>query len=135
VILMKGLTGKVVKTLTMGSQLPCTDNSGAKIIGIISAIGFKGKRGRTPHLGVGNIVIASVKRGKPDMVKKVVKALIVRQKKEYRRPSGIRIAFEDNAAVLVTDDFLPVATEIKGVVAKEIAERFPKVAAISSGVV
>ncbi|NYZ76852.1 uL14 family ribosomal protein [Candidatus Micrarchaeota archaeon] len=132
---MKGLTGNVVKTLTTCTWLPCTDNSGAKIVGIISAVGFKGKRGRGPHLGVGNVVIASVKKGKPDMVKKVVKALIVRQKKEYRRPNGMRVAFEDNAAVLVTDDFLPVGTEIKGVVAKEIAERFPKVAAVSSGVV
>jgi large subunit ribosomal protein L14 len=132
---MKGLTGSVVKTLTLGTQLPCSDNSGAKVVGIISAVGFKGKRGRLPQLGVGNVVVASVKKGKPDMVKKVVKALIVRQKKSYRRPSGIRVMFEDNAAVVVTDDFLPVGTEIKGVVAKEIAERFPKVAAISSGVV
>ncbi len=132
---MKGLTGNIVKTLTLGSQMPCTDNSGAKIIGVISSLGFKGKRGRLPQLGVGNVVVASVKKGKPDMVKKVVKALIVRQKKEYRRPNGMRVMFEDNAVVLVTDDFLPVGTEIKGVVAKEIAERFPKVAAISSGVV
>jgi large subunit ribosomal protein L14 len=86
-------------------------------------------------LGIGDVVIASVKKGKPDMVKKVVKALIVRQKKEYRRVNGVRIFFEDNAAVLVTDDMLPVGTEIKGVVAREIAERFPKVAAISAGVV
>ncbi len=132
---MKGLTGNVVKTLTLGTQMTCSDNSGAKIIGVISALGYKGKRGRLPQLGVGNVIVASVKKGKPDMVKKVVKALIVRQKKEYRRPNGMRIMFEDNAVVLVTDDFLPLGTEIKGVVAKEIAERFPKVAAISSGVV
>jgi len=132
---MKGLTGNVVKTITLGTRLVCTDNSGAKIVGVISAIGYKGKRGRLPQLGVGSVTISSVKKGKPDMVKKVVKALIVRQKKEYRRPNGMRVMFEDNAAVLVTDDYLPVGTEIKGVVAKEIAERFPKVAAISSGVV
>lgn len=132
---MKGLTGNVVKTLTLGTRLPCADNSGAKIIGVISMIGFKGKRGRLPQLGVGNVVVASVKKGKPDMVKKVIKALVIRQKKEYRRPNGMRVMFEDNAAVIVTDDFLPVGTEIKGVVAKEIAERFPKVAAISAGVV
>jgi len=132
---MKGLTGNVVKTITLGTKLPCTDNSGAKIVGVVSSIGYKGKRGRLPRLGVGNIIVASVKKGKPDMVKKVVKALIVRQKKEYRRPNGMRVMFEDNAAVVVTDDYLPVGTEIKGVVAKEIAERFPKVAAISSGVV
>jgi large subunit ribosomal protein L14 len=76
-----------------------------------------------------------VKKGNPDMVKKIVKAVIVRQRKEFRRPSGLRISFEDNAAVLVTDEGLPVGTEIKGVVAKEVAERFPKVAAISPGIV
>jgi large subunit ribosomal protein L14 len=116
-------------------MMSCTDNSGAKILYIIGALHYHGTRGRGPQLGIGDVVIASVKKGKPDMVKKVVKALIVRQKKEYRRVNGVRIFFEDNAAVLVTDDMLPVGTEIKGVVAREIAERFPKVAAISAGVV
>ncbi|MEW6749130.1 MAG: 50S ribosomal protein L14 [Candidatus Micrarchaeota archaeon] len=132
---MKGLTSSVTKTLTVGSMMPCTDNSGAKVIYVIGALRFKGTRARGPQVGVGDIVIASVKKGKPDMVKKVVKALIVRQKKEFRRANGTRLFFEDNAAVLVNDDFLPVGTEIKGVVAREIAERFPKVAAISAGVV
>jgi large subunit ribosomal protein L14 len=132
---MKGLTSTITKTLTTGTMMPCTDNSGAKMIYVIGALQFRGTRGRNPQLGVGDIVIASVKKGKPDMVKKVVKALIVRQKKEYRRANGLRILFEDNAAVLVNDDMLPVGTEIKGVVAREIAERFPKVAAISAGVV
>ncbi|MBI2079946.1 uL14 family ribosomal protein, partial [Candidatus Micrarchaeota archaeon] len=77
---------------------------------------------------------ASVKKGNPDMIKKVVKALIIRQKKEYRRANGWRISFEDNAAVLVTDDGLPVGTEVKGVVAREVAERYPKVSAISAGI-
>lgn len=132
---MKGIGAHIVKTLIPGTRLNCTDNSGAKIIGIINVLGFKGKRSRCPRAGVGDILICSVKKGKPDMVKKVVRALIVRQTKEYKRPNGTRIAFEDNAAVLVAENFLPVGTEIKGVVAKEIAERFPKVAAISAGVV
>lgn len=132
---MKGLTGKIIKTLTSGTKLFCTDNSGAKIIFVIGALRYKGTRGRYPKVGVGDVVIASVRKGKPDMVKKVVKALVVRQKKEIRRVNGTRIFFEDNAAVLVNDDFLPIGTEIKGVVAREIAERFPKVAAISAGVV
>lgn len=132
---MKGLTSNVVKTLTLGALLPCTDNSGAKIVYMIGALGYRGTRGRNPKVGVGDVVIASVRKGKPDMVKKIVKALVVRQKKDYRRANGTRIFFEDNAVVLVSDDFLPVGTEIKGVVAREIAERFPKVAAISAGVV
>ncbi len=132
---MKGLSSNITKTLTLGTVLPCTDNSGAKMVHIIGALGYRGTRGRNPQAGVGDVVIASVRKGKPDMVKKVVKALIVRQKKQFRRANGTRILFEDNAVVLVTDDFLPIGTEIKGVVAREIAERFPKVAAISAGVV
>ncbi|MFH2106573.1 MAG: 50S ribosomal protein L14 [Candidatus Micrarchaeota archaeon] len=132
---MKGLTSNVTKGLQLGTVLTCTDNSGAKELYIISSRGFKGTRKRPPSMGVGNIVIASVRKGKPDMVKKVVKALIVRQKKEYRRANGVRLSFEDNAAVLVTDDNLPVGTEIKGVVAREIVERFPKVSAIAAGII
>ena len=132
---MKGLTSTITKTLTTATMMPCTDNSGAKMVYVISAMHYKGTRSRPPQLGVGDVVIASVRKGKPDMVKKIVKALIVRQKKEFRRANGMRIMFEDNAAVLVNDDMLPVGTEIKGVVAREIAERFPKVAAISAGVV
>ncbi|MBD3209839.1 50S ribosomal protein L14 [Candidatus Micrarchaeota archaeon] len=132
---MKAFTGNVVKTLTLGALLPCTDNSGAKMVRVVGALGYRGTRGRNPKAGVGDIVVASVRKGKPDMVKKVVKGLVVRQKKEYRRANGTRIFFEDNAVVLVNDEFLPLGTEIKGVVAREIAERFPKVAAIAAGVV
>ncbi|MBU0527903.1 MAG: 50S ribosomal protein L14 [Candidatus Micrarchaeota archaeon] len=132
---MKGVTSKITKTLTLGALIPCTDNSGAKIVKLVGALKYKGTRRRNPTGGVGDVIIASVRKGKPDLVKKVIKALIVRQKKEFRRPNGMRIMFEDNAVVLVNDDFLPVGTEIKGVVAREIAERFPKVAAISAGVV
>jgi large subunit ribosomal protein L14 len=132
---MKGLTSNVTKTLTLNTVLPVSDNSGAKVVRIVGALQYRGTRRRNPTVGVGDVVIASVRKGKPDMVKKVIKALVVRQKKEYRRANGTRIMFEDNAVVLVNDDFLPVGTEIKGVVAREIAERFPKVAAISAGVV
>ncbi len=132
---MKGLTSNIVKTLTTGSMIPCSDNSGAKMIYVIGAVRYKGTRARYPKVGIGDIVICSIKKGKPDMIKKVVKALIVRQKKEFRRANGMRIFFEDNAAILINDDMLPVGTEIKGVVAREIAERFPKVAAISAGVI
>lgn len=132
---MKGIGANIVRTLTLGTRLNCTDNSGARIIGIIGALRMKGTRRRNPKVGVGDVVVASVKKGKPEMAKKVIKALVVRQKKQYRRPNGMRIMFEDNAAVLVTEDFLPVGSEIKGVVAREIAERFPKVAAIAAGVV
>ena len=132
---MKGLGSHIPKTLTLGTRLVCSDNSGAKLVGIIGVVGYKGVRGRNPKAGVGDVIIASVKKGKPDMVKKKVKAVIIRQKKEIRRPNGMRVSFEDNACVLVNDDMLPIGTDIKGVVAKEISERHPKVAAIAPGVV
>lgn len=132
---MKGLGSHIPKTLTLGTELVCHDNSGAKIVEIIGVVGYKGVRGRNPRAGVADLVIAAVKKGKPDMVKKKVKAVIVRQKKEIRRANGNRLGFEDNACVLVNDDKLPIGTEIKGVIAKEVAERYPKVAAIAPGVV
>ncbi len=131
---MKGLTSTVTKGLTNGTIMQCVDNSGAKIVGIIGAKRIQGKRALYPKVGVGDIVTVAVKKGTPAMRKKVVKAVIVRQKKEYRRPNGVRIQFEDNACVLIDDTGLPVATEIKGVVAREVAERFPKVSAIASAV-
>ena len=131
---MKDIKSKVTKTLTTGSYLICNDNSGAKVLMIIGVVGYRGRRGRYPRAGVGDMVICSVKKGDPKLKGTVVKAVIVRQKKEYRRPNGIRISFEDNAAVLVNDEGLPIGTEVKGVIAREAAERFPKIAAISPGV-
>jgi len=107
---MKGMTAKMTKPLIPGTKMVCHDNSGAKELEIFGAMGFKGVRSRYIAVGIGQVVIASVKKGKPEMIKKVVKALIIRQKKEFRRANGIRVSFEDNAAVLVTDEGLPVGT-------------------------
>ncbi|MEM3373230.1 MAG: 50S ribosomal protein L14 [Candidatus Anstonellales archaeon] len=132
---MKGLPSRVVKTLTTGAILNCDDNSGAKVVMIIGVKGYKAKKNRYPRAGVGDIVICSVKKGKPEMKKKKVKAVIIRQRKEYRRSNGMRIGFEDNACALIDDSGLPVGTEIKGVIARECAERFPKVGSIAAGIV
>jgi large subunit ribosomal protein L14 len=132
---MKALASNVVKGLTQGSKVECRDNSGAKELYIIGTVKAKGTRKRYPAIGVGSVAICSVRKGTPEMIKKVVKALIIRQKKEFRRANGWRVSFEDNAAVLITDDGLPVGTEVKGVVAREVFERFPKVSAISAGII
>ncbi len=131
---MKAVGSHVVKALHIGSELVCDDNTGAKVLEIIGVVGFKGKRRVLARAGVGDMVICSVKKGKPDIRKKVVKAVIVRQMKEYRRPDGTRVKFSDNAAVIVDDKGIPKGTEIKGVVAKEVAERFPKVATLAKNV-
>jgi large subunit ribosomal protein L14 len=81
------------------------------------------------------MVMASVQRGRPDMRKKAVLAIIVRQKKEFRRPNGKRIKFEDNAAIVVKDEKgNPQGSLIKGPVAKEVTVRWPLVAKLASNV-
>jgi len=129
---MKALKAKVTKGLPVGAEIPTCDNSGAKIIRIFSVRGAKTVKGRMPSAGVGDFVMASVKKGNTDMSKQVVMAVIVRQKKEYRRPDGTRIKFEDNAAVVLKDEKgNPKGTIFKGAIAKEACERWPGIAKLA----
>src|SRR3989338_1552484 len=98
---MKAVKARVTRGLTMESYLNVCDNSGAKVIKVFSVKGHKTVRGRISAGGVGDFVLASVKKGKLEMRKTVVPAIIVRQRKEYRRPDGTRIKFEDNAAIVL----------------------------------
>jgi len=112
------------------------DNSGAKIIEIISVKGHKTTKGRRQSAGVGDFVTATVKTGLISMRKQIVYAIIVRQKKEFRRHDGTRIKFEDNAAVVLKDEKgNPKGTLIKGPIAKEVVEKWPLVGKIASIVV
>ena len=131
---MLGLTARITPGLSIGTRMICDDNSGAKIVQIIGVLGSRSRLRRVPSAGVGSLVIVSVKKGRPDMVKKKERAVIVRQRREYRRGKE-RVRFEDNACILIDEQGLPRATEIKGCVAREIAERFPKVVAIAPSVV
>ena len=132
---MKALKARISRGLEPGSYLICADNSGAKILKLISVIGYKGRKRRRQRAGVGDMIKASVKEGDPKIRKQVVTAVVIRQKKEYRRPNGLRIKFEDNAAVLVDDEGNPKGTEIKGPVAKEAVERFTGIGKIATLVV
>jgi len=132
---MKGLGSCVTKGLQVGSRLVCNDNSGAKIVQIIGVKGAKAKRAMCPKVGVSDIITVAVKKGTAAMKKKVLKAVVVRQRQQIRRPNGMRLQFEDNACIIIDDQGLPVGTEIKGVIAREVATRFPKVAAIAAAVV
>lgn len=129
---MQAIKANVTKGLNHGSHVETCDNSGAKIIKIISVKGSKTRKGRAPSAGVGDLVLASVKKGQPAMRKQVVFAVIVRQKKEYRRPDGTRVKFEDNAAVVLKDDKgNPKGTTFKGPISKEAASRFPGIAKVA----
>ena len=130
--LMQSVNAKIIKSINFGAEIPTCDNSGAKVIRIFGAKGSKTVKGRMGKCGVGDLVIASVIKGKPELRKQVVHAIIVRQKKEYRRADGMRIKFEDNAAVVLKDEKgNPKGTTLKGAIAKEVADRWGNVAKIA----
>lgn len=103
------------------SRLVVCDNSGAKEILCIRVLGGTGRR----YAGVGDIIVATVKQASPTgTVKKksVVKAVVVRTKKEITRKDGSTIKFDDNAAVIINDDKLPRGTRIFGPVPRELRD-------------
>ncbi len=132
---MRGISSKVTGGVSIGSLVACDDNSGAKVLKVIGKEGYRGRKNRRATIGVGDIFIASVVKGNVRMRKKKVRCVLIRQRKEYRRANGMRVKFEDNAAIIITDKNEPQSSEIKGVVAKEVAERFPKIATIAKNVV
>ena len=104
------------------TRLKVADNSGAKEIMCFRVMGGSFRR----TAGVGDVIIASVKSAAPGgAVKKgeVVKAVIVRTKKQYRRPDGTYIRFDDNAAVIINEQKQPKGTRIFGPVARELREK------------
>ncbi len=133
---MKAVKAKITRAIPVGSLIETCDNSGAKVIRIFAVKGLKTIKGRKPAAGVGDLVLASVKKGRTDMRKQIVFAVIVRQKKEYRRPDGTRIKFEDNAAVVLKDEEgNPKGTIFKGAIAKEACDRWPGIAKVASIIV
>lgn len=132
---MKGIAGTITRGLPNGARLECIDNTGARVVEIIAVKGGKGIHRRLPSAGVGDMVIATVKKGRPEMKRQVVYAVIVRQRRPYRRPDGMRVLFEDNAAVVVTPEGDTKGSAIKGPVAREAADRWPRIAATASTIV
>jgi large subunit ribosomal protein L14 len=80
-------------------------------------------------------VTVSVTKGTPEMRRQVLPAVIIRQRKPIRRPDGTRVKFEDNAAVVVDDNDDPRGTELKGPIAREVAERFGSIASTATMIV
>lgn len=132
---MKAVKARVTRALPVGARIICADNTGAKVLEIISVFGYKGVKKRAPAAGVGNLIKCSVKRGDVKLRKQMVRAVIIRQKKEYRRLNGVRIHFEDNAAAIVDEKGEPKGSAIRGPVAREAVERFIGIGKISSIVV
>lgn len=132
---MKAIAANITKTLEPGSRLVCADNSGAKELKIIGVKARKGTRQRRTRAGVSDTVTVRVTKGDQDVKGEVYNAVIIRQTKEYQRPEGLRIGFEDNAAVLLEESDIPKGNRIKGVVAKEVVERHAAIGKIASMVV
>ncbi|ADC70407.1 50S ribosomal protein L14P [Methanocaldococcus sp. FS406-22] len=128
---MKAIGSKPVRALPVGARCICADNTGAKEVEIIAVKNYKGVARRLPTARVGDMVIVTVKKGTPEMRKQVLPAVVIRQRKEIRRPDGTRVKFADNAVVIVTPDGNPKGSDIKGPVAKEAAERWPGIARIA----
>jgi large subunit ribosomal protein L14 len=117
--------------IQMRSILEVADNSGAKKVGCIKVLGGTRRRNAT----LGDVIVVSVKDALPNSkIRKgdVVRAVIVRTKKEVRRPDGSYIKFDDNSAVLINPQGEPIGTRIFGPVARELrAKRFMKIVSLA----
>jgi large subunit ribosomal protein L14 len=117
------------------SKVKIADNTGAKEIKVIKVLGGSKRR----YARIGDIFVATVKVANPGgVVKKseVVKAVLVRSKKQYRRPDGSYIRFDENAAVIIDNANNPKGTRIFGPVARELREKnFMKIISLSPEVI
>ena len=121
--------------LCVGSVMNCADNTGAKNLYIISVKGIKGRLNKMPGATVGNMEMATVKKGKPELRKKVMPAIVVRQRKAWRRVDGGGfVYFEDNAGVIVNDRGEMKGSAISGPVAKECADLWPRISSAAGTV-
>jgi large subunit ribosomal protein L14 len=113
------------------TRLKVADNSGAKVVMCIRVLGGSNRR----YASVGDVIIGSVKQAAPgSAVKKgeVVRAVVVRTAKEYGRPDGTHIKFDENAAVLINPQGNPRGTRIFGPVGRELRERqFMKIVSLA----
>lgn len=120
--------------LPVGATVNCADNTGAKALEIIAVSGIKGRLNKLPSASIGDLVMASCKKGKPELRKKVHPAVIVRQRKTWRRKEGVFIYFEDNAAVIVNNKGEMKGSAVAGPVAKECADMWPRIASNSGSI-
>jgi large subunit ribosomal protein L14 len=130
---MKAVSSRPTEGLNLGAVVTAADNSGAKIVKVVSVKRAKAKKSKQVAAKIGDWVKVSVKKGVPEMKGKVFDAVVIRLKKPWRRKTGERIAFEDNAVAILKDEKgNPKGTQIKGPVAREVQERWLQVSKIAS---
>lgn len=121
--------------LPAGAVVNCADNSGAKNLYIIGVFGTRAAMNRLPAATAGDMVVSSVKKGKPELRKKVMPSIVVRQRKAWRRRDGVFLYFEDNAGVICNPKGDMKGSAITGPVAKECADLWPRIASNAGTVV
>jgi large subunit ribosomal protein L14 len=130
---MRAVSSRPTRGLNIGSVVEACDNSGARIVRVVSIKHGKTRKGRQGYAKIADWVKVSVRKGDPKMKGEVFDAIVVRQKRSWRRNTGERICFSDNAVALLKDEKgNPKGTQIKGPIAREVQERWKEVARIAS---
>ena len=132
---MKGIAGRVTRGLPTAARLTCADNTGAKVVQIIAVPKLGGTMRRYPSAGVGHMIKVSVKRGTPETRRQMYSAVVIRQRRPFRRIDGTWVQFADNACVITNERGEVQGTDIKGPVSREAAERWPRIAATAKQIV
>merc|ERR1712110_855232 len=132
---MSGNKYRISLGLPNAAVMNCADNTGAKNLYIIAVFGIGGRLNRLPAACPGDMVLATVKKGKPELRKKVTPAVVVRQRKSRRRRDGLVLYFEDNAGVVVNAKGEMKGSQVTGPIGKECADIWPRIASAASTVV
>ena len=132
---MKGIAGRQTRGLPSMARLQVADNTGAKIAQIINVLKLGGTMRRYPAAGVGDLVRVSIKRGTPETRRQMYDAVVIRQRRPFRRVDGTWVQFEDNAVVITNRRGEVQGSDIKGPVTREAAERWPRIAATAKQIV
>merc|ERR1711990_182914 len=119
---------RITLGLPVAALMNCADNTGAKNLYIMSVKGYGGVLNRLPAAAPGDMVMATVKKGAPNLRKKVMPAVVIRQRKAFRRKDGNFVHFGDNAGVIVNPKGEMKGSAITGPVAKECADSWPRIA-------
>lgn len=118
----------------VGAVMNCADNTGAKNLYVISVKRWGSRLNRLPGASIGEMFMGTVKKGKPDLRKKVFPAIMIRQRKPFRRKDGLVLYFEDNAGVIVNPKGEMKGSAITGPVAKECADLWPRIASAANSI-
>ncbi len=125
----------ITRSIPVSAVITCADNTGARTLKVVQVLRYKGRFSRIPAASIGDHITIVVKKGPPELRNQTFGAVVVRQKYAVRRMNGVRITFEDNAAVLMTPEGELKGTGIKGPVASEAAEKWPRIANVANMIV